>query len=106
MALSASAIADSVNAGKTTASAIMIETLAAVSAYAAVQPQAWICHLQDEALLAATEAIDAQTAAGENLLLGRVPFAVKDNIDVPGLPTTAACPEFSYEPNIGRRATL
>ena len=27
-----------------------------------------------------------------------VPFAVKDNIDVEGLPTTAACPEFAYAP--------
>lgn len=27
-----------------------------------------------------------------------VPFAVKDNIDVAGLPTTCACPEFSYTP--------
>lgn len=27
-----------------------------------------------------------------------VPFAVKDNIDVKGLPTTAACPEFAYQP--------
>ena len=27
-----------------------------------------------------------------------IPFAVKDNIDVAGLPTTAACPEFSYDP--------
>lgn len=27
-----------------------------------------------------------------------LPFAVKDNIDVAGRPTTAACPEFSYTP--------
>ena len=25
-----------------------------------------------------------------------VPFAVKDNIDVAGMPTTAACPDFAY----------
>ena len=27
-----------------------------------------------------------------------VPFAVKDNIDVVGMPTTAACPDFAYMP--------
>jgi allophanate hydrolase len=31
-------------------------------------------------------------------LWGRV-FAVKDNIDVAGMPTTAACPDFAYTPN-------
>lgn len=27
-----------------------------------------------------------------------LPFAVKDNVDVAGLPTTAACPDFAYSP--------
>lgn len=33
-----------------------------------------------------------------------IPFAVKDNIDVAGLPTTCACPEFAYTPS--RSATV
>ena len=35
---------------------------------------------------------------GERLPLFGLPFAVKDNIDVAGMPTTAACPRFSYTP--------
>jgi allophanate hydrolase len=34
----------------------------------------------------------------ERLPLYGVPFAVKDNIDVAGIPTTAACPGFAYQP--------
>ena len=34
----------------------------------------------------------------ERFPLYGVPFAVKDNIDLAGVPTTAACPEFAYAP--------
>ncbi len=32
-------------------------------------------------------------------VLWGIPFAVKDNIDVAGMPTTAACPDFAYTPS-------
>jgi allophanate hydrolase len=39
---------------------------------------------------------DPSAAAGQGPLAG-LRFAVKDNIDVAGVPTTAACPDFAYE---------
>lgn len=74
------------------------EALSRITAYDAVQPQAWICRFPDEEILRAAVRVDGRLAAGENLPLAGVPFAVKDNIDVEGLPTTAACPAFSYMP--------
>ena len=34
----------------------------------------------------------------EDLPLYGIPFAIKDNIDLAGIPTTAACPAFAYTP--------
>ena len=59
-------------------------------------PALWITRLPDAAVLARAEAL-AREGRGDRPLWG-VPFAVKDNIDVAGRPTTAACPEFSYLP--------
>jgi allophanate hydrolase len=98
MRLSAKGIAAAVNAGDTTAVAVAAETLARIEAYDAVQPQIWISRADRETLLAAARAVDARLAAGETLPLAGVPFAVKDNIDVAGFETTAACPAFAYEP--------
>ena len=36
---------------------------------------------------------------GKDLPLYGIPYVAKDNIDVAGLPTTAACPDFSYNPS-------
>ncbi|MBL7252560.1 allophanate hydrolase [Alloalcanivorax marinus] len=51
----------------------------------------WI-HLLDESSLLA----QAERLSDPSLPLYGVPFAVKDNIDVGSLPTTAACPAYAY----------
>jgi allophanate hydrolase len=54
--------------------------------------------LRDEAEVIA-EARTLARNGDKTLPLFGIPVAVKDNIDVVGLPTTAACPAYSYGPN-------
>ncbi|MET0182334.1 MAG: allophanate hydrolase [Caulobacterales bacterium] len=94
----AARIAADVVAGKTSALAIAENTLKRIAAYDLVQPQVWISRCADDDVRMAAKAIDKRIKAGENLPLAGVPFAVKDNLDVAGLQTTAACPAFAYTP--------
>lgn len=62
------------------------------------RPEIWIT-LRDEQDAAGEAAeIDARVAAGERLPLAGLVVAVKDNIDVAGMPTTAGSPAYAYEP--------
>ena len=60
-------------------------------------PQDWIAFVDED------KATAKARVAPRGSLYG-IPFAVKDNIDVAGLSTTCACPEFAYVPQ--RSATI
>ena len=96
--LDASAIAAAVNSRQQSAVSVIRDVLARLAVYDKIQPQAWISRFSAQALLQAAEAVDMRVAAGEKLPLAGVPFAAKDNIDVAGIDTTAACPSFAYRP--------
>jgi allophanate hydrolase len=73
------------------------------AAYAAIRaagrPEIWITLRPAGDALAEAAAIDARVAAGQPpLVLAGLVAAVKDNIDVAGMPTTAGAPSFAYQP--------
>ncbi len=57
----------------------------------------WISLVPREVSLTRARKLEADSVAAAKPLFG-VPFAVKDNIDVAGVPTTAGCPAYSYSP--------
>ncbi|MEV4555672.1 allophanate hydrolase [Kitasatospora sp. NPDC049285] len=65
---------------------------------AADRPEVWIDLRPQDGPEAEAAAVDARVAAGEHLPLAGLVLAVKGNIDVAGLPTTAGCPSYAYRP--------
>jgi allophanate hydrolase len=62
------------------------------------RPELWITLRPREDVEAEARALDERVAAGERLPLAGRLLAVKGNIDVHGLPTTAGCPPYARHP--------
>ncbi|WP_019953381.1 allophanate hydrolase [Yoonia vestfoldensis] len=63
--------------------------------HAASDPAIFILPVADDALRAAARDL---MAGPRDLPLWGIPYVAKDNIDVVGLPTTAGCPAYAYDP--------
>src|SRR5215831_4103812 len=65
-------------------------------------PAVFISILDETQALAQAQALEAN--GDRNLPLFGIPVAVKDNIDVRGFATTAACPDFAYRSSVDAAA--
>jgi allophanate hydrolase len=57
----------------------------------------WIRRLTRSEMLAYARKLEGRDPV--SLPLYGIPFAIKDNIDLAGVPTTAACPDYAYTPD-------
>lgn len=62
------------------------------------RPEVWITLREEDEVLAEARTIAVRVATGETLPLAGLLVAVKDNIDIAGIPTTCACPDFATTP--------
>jgi allophanate hydrolase len=79
-------------------SAVARVTAAYAAIGAARRPEVWITLRPAAEALAEAATVDAAVTAGGRLPLAGLVAAVKDNIDVAGLPTTAGAPSYEYLP--------
>ncbi len=92
---SIAALKDAYASGALTPRQMLSDVLAHIAAWQ--DSAVWISRFPDEYLYGMADALASDPAARKLALYG-IPFAIKDNIDALGLPTTAGCPAFSYMP--------
>jgi allophanate hydrolase len=82
------------------AAALTDEVLARIAEWD--DPALWISRPEERAVRECARELDGRAAADPDFIkrmpLFGIPFAVKDNTDVAGIPTTAGCPAFVYTP--------
>jgi allophanate hydrolase len=91
--LDISELATRYRTGTLTPSELVDRVLARIAARG--DDHVWIELVGRDELLASARRLEADGPAGKPLY--GIPFAIKDNIDLAGHPTTAACPAFGYQ---------
>jgi allophanate hydrolase len=91
--LSIAELLDGYRSGRTTPGKVM-ETLLELDR--ADSRHVWIARLSRDQVMEYVSALDP--SAIDRLPLFGVPFVIKDNIDLAGIPTTAGCPDYAYTP--------
>ncbi len=91
--LQISALHQAYERGEETVESVIAECLKRADEIA---PEAWIRKLTAEEVAAYVDALSGESPKTKPLY--GIPFVIKDNIDLAGIPTTAGCPEFEYVP--------